>query len=250
MRFFLEIAYCGKDFVGWQSQNNGLGVQQVIEQVLEQILRRTVQITGSGRTDAGVHASGQVAHFDVEEDLPPNFVYSLNSILPPSIAIKDCYPVSENAHARFSALSRSYLYCISRTKDPFSTQTSWQFTGRLNLEAMQEAAELLYSISDFTSVSKFKQEESNHICKIHHAQWRQEENRFYFKITANRFLWRMVRLLVGAMVEIGRGDLKLTDFERILTSTTRGLLHNAAPAHGLFLTHVDYESNIKIKKRL
>jgi tRNA pseudouridine38-40 synthase len=249
-RYFLEIAYHGKDYSGWQSQDNGVGVQEVVESALLRILGQNIEIVGSGRTDAGVHALQQIAHFDIDKDLPQNFLYSTNSVLPPALVIKDCFEVLPSTHARYSAISRSYLYRISRKKDPFDWETSWLFTGRLNIDSMIQAAHLLTQIQDFTAVSKYKADQLNHDCQVKQALWYEQGDKLCFEITANRFLWRMVRLLVGAMVDIGRDRLKISDFEELLLKKERGRINSAAPAKGLFLCRIDYESNVKIKKNL
>ncbi len=247
MRYFVELAYHGGAYSGWQGQKNAIGIQQVVSESLSKILRQPIEIVGSGRTDAGVHALGQVAHFDYDKFLPQDFVYKFNAVLPDDISVRDCYRVVDDAHARFSALSRSYRYLISREKDPFHREVSWLFVGQLDVEAMQKAAQYLIGLHDFTAVSKLKKGEENHHCHIFQAEWIEQKGKIYFDITANRFLWRMVRLLVGGMVEVGRGKMQPTDFYDIILNKERGKLDNAAPAQGLFLTKIHYESKIKIK---
>lgn len=249
MRYFLEIAYNGKDFSGWQIQPNAPTVQEAIEKVLSTVLRRKTAVTGAGRTDAGVHALQMFAHFDVDEPPPENidWKHKLNSMLPSSIAVKNILPVRENAHARFDAVSRSYIYIIGKEKNPFKTGLYYKYNVQLNVEVMNEAAALLLHYTDFTSFSKLHTDTFTNNCKVTEAFWRQEtSNELVFHIIADRFLRNMVRAIVGTLLLVGRGKISVAEFEEIIKQKNRGLAGASAPAEGLFLEKVTYPPEIFI----
>lgn len=246
-RYFIEISYNGANYGGWQIQANAPSIQSCIQEVMSKILRQPISIMGSSRTDAGVHALHQVAQVDLEaiEDLN-QLVFLMNRALPPDISVLGMYEVRLENQARFDALSRSYRYVICRRKDPFWHNRSWEMFGKLDIESMQKAAELIQKKTDFEAFSKIHTQVNHFRCTIHSAVWRQEGHLLLFEITANRFLRGMVRGLVGTMMAVGKGRLSLDDLEAIFKSKDRKKAGENAPAYGLFLTKVDYPDSIRI----
>ena len=242
LRYFIELAYKGTDYHGWQFQPNGISVQQVLEETLTRRLSRPVYITGSGRTDAGVHARQQYAHFDTDAPLPdPDLlVHSLNNMLPDGIAIYRIFPVGPDDHARFSATARYYQYHIRRQKSAFLPNQSYIFRPALDVPLMNEAAAMLLTFSNFRSFSKVRTQVNHYHCKLMRAEWEQTPDTLIFHIKADRFLYGMVRCIVGTMLDIGQHRLSLGNFEGIIRAEDRQLASRAAPASGLFLTQVSY----------
>ncbi len=249
-RYFIHLSYWGKNFHGWQIQENEQNtVQHRIEEALALLLKTPAGITGCGRTDTGVNASEYFAHFDsistIDSTALNQLHYKLNKILPEDIAIKQLFRVPDEAHARFDALSRTYEYRIHQLKDPFKSQFSLYHYGALNIQHMNEAAQLLLQTSDFSSFSKAHTQVSNNICKVTQAQWTQPEaHNLYFIITANRFLRNMVRALVGTLLELGMGKINLDEFKKIISSKNRSNAGFSAPAHALYLSQITYPSSI------
>ena len=245
MRYFLEIAYDGGRFHGWQVQPNALSVQEVLEDCLGKILRETISTTGSGRTDTGVHASQQFVHFDTAQQLDPqHIIYRLNRILPDDISAYNLYLVTDEAHARYDAFARTYHYYITLTKNPFKRQYAWYHSRTLEVEKMNQAAAILLKYEDFTTFSKVKGDTKHYRCNMYEAVWRQEGEELVFTIRANRFLRGMVRLVVGALVDVGRGKLSIEAFEQIIASQDRSKASGAAPAEGLYLARVEYPEHV------
>ena len=249
MRYFLKLAYNGTDFHGWQRQDNSATIQQEIEENLSIILQTETTIMGCGRTDTGVHAKEYFAHFDAEnlsielKDLQ----HKLNSLLPLGIAIANIFPVSDDAHARFSATKRSYEYRIISAKDPFEHTTAYRFNIPLDLEAMNKACELLLGEKDFGCFCKANTSNATDICTVYHAEWKSDNNFLLFNITANRFLRNMVRAIVGTLLEVGQGRITLDDFQAVLDSKDRKSAGRSVPAHGLYLTAVEYPQETFLK---
>jgi len=244
MRYFLTLSYLGTRYSGWQVQPNALSVQTTLETALGTILRETVEITGCGRTDAGVHAKYYVAHFDAEGELPPTFLNGLNSLLPDDIAVHDVQPVQPTAHARYDAFERSYEYHIALRKDPFATETAWFFPQYrfFDLKKMQEVADLLPHYAAFFPFCKTDSGVDNYECELKRASWEQKpaEHRLVFHITANRFLRGMVRLIVGACVNAGLGKIEVEDVRSALDEQKPLKKSLSVPPQGLFLTDVRY----------
>ncbi len=241
MRYFIEFSYDGTHFFGYQIQPHQITVQEELEKALSTLLRVPMKITGAGRTDTGVHAKKIFAHFDLESPLPDNFVYRLNGFLPESIAVKDIFPVAEDAHARFTATYRTYHYHISLEKSPFTVAASWQYWKRkLDINAMNEACEILFEYNDFTSFARLHADNKTNLCKIYEAHWKPVDGGLMFSIKADRFLRNMVRAIVGTMVDIGNGKWKPEDMHRIIKEENRNAAGTSAPAHGLFLVDVGY----------
>ncbi len=237
----LTIEYDGTDFVGWQIQENGRSVQAEIEHALDQILQERHSVVGSGRTDAGVHARGQVAHCRVTASVDvDSLCHSLNSVLPDDVAIIAIEEVPETFNARYSVVERRYKYFISTQRSPLQRRYEWWIKYKMDIDRMNRCAEIIQGEHDFASFCKTKSEVNNHICTVYYAAWIAEEHRFIFDITADRFLHGMVRTLVGTMVDVGRGFISVEDFLYILNERDRRAARMAAPPQGLFLWEVSY----------
>lgn len=242
-RYFIECSFRGTNYHGWQIQPNALTVQSIMNDALSVLLRESVYTTGAGRTDAGVHAHQFVAHFDsaqkgIESD--PGTLFRLNRILPEDIAIQRIRAVHPGAHCRFDAVSRTYIYRISREKDPFNTGLSWYLYGNIDTENMNRVSAMLKEQIDFTSFSRLHSAVKTNNCRIMHAKWEEKGNLLLFTIKADRFLRNMVRALVGTMVDVGLGKLSLEEFREITDRRDRSAASASAPARGLFLTSVEY----------
>lgn len=247
LRYFIEIAYNGQNYFGWQSQPNEITVQEVLEDAMFTILREKIKVTGAGRTDTGVHAKQLFAHFDFTEiENIQDIIFRLNCILPKHISVKNIFPVVEEAHARFNAKKREYEYHISTEKNPFSQDFAYQLHKRPDVKLMQKAADLLFDHKDFQCFSRSKTNVKTYHCKIKNASWKEEENSLVFTIAADRFLRNMVRAIVGTLLEVGFEKITIKDFERIILSKDRKNAGTSAPAHGLFLTKVIYPQDIFI----
>lgn len=245
MRFFLNVSYNGAAYHGWQRQANAHTVQEEIENGLSKILGAETAITGSGRTDTGVHAKMQIVHFDTDREMDSAQIqYKLNSILPDDISVNHCRPVQPEAHARFDAQERGYHYFINAKKNPFLVGQSYYFSHTLNVELMNEAAEKLLGKQDFESFSRVKTEVNNFICEIFTARWYWENDQLIFNVRANRFLRGMVRALVGTLLEVGRGKLTVEEFVSIIAAKDRTKAGRAVPPHGLYLSEVNYSEEI------
>ena len=243
MRFFITLSYDGTRYHGWQVQPNGPSVQEKLQWALSTILRPDIQVTGAGRTDAGVHARMMVAHFDVETmdfDLQ-DLTYKLNRLLPQDIAIQKMEPVSDEMHARFSATSRTDHYYIHTVKNPFLRAYSCELHYPLNFQLMNEAAAILMTYEDFGAFCKAHADVKTTLCHITAAEWHQTSpSCWYFEITANRFLRNMVRAVVGTLIDVGRGRLSLDDFRKVIEGKRRTEAGESMPANALFLEDVKY----------
>ena len=238
-RYFIYLAYDGTNYHGWQIQPNGISVQECLMKALSTFLRREIEVIGAGRTDAGVHASLMVAHFDSDELLDTTSVTDkLNRLLPPDISIYRVCRVRPDTHARFDATARTSKY-------PFNRQYRWRLYNQLNYERMNEAARILFEYNDFTSFSKLHTDVKTNICHITHAEWTQEEDATWvFTIRADRFLRNMVRAIVGTLIEVGRGKLTVEGFRRIIEQQDRCKAGTSAPGQALFLVNVEYPESI------
>lgn len=206
------------------------------------LLRTPIDIMGAGRTDTGVHARQMYAHFDYENEIDSRqLVHKLNSFLPKDIAVFDVFKVSDEAHARFDATKRTYEYHIHTRKDAFENDGSFQFHLPLDIEKMNEACEILLKHTDFECFSKVNTDVNTFNCKIFEANWKQNGTKIVFTISADRFLRNMVRAIVGTMINIGTGKIKVSDLEKIIESKDRSQAGFSVPAHGLYLTKVEYD---------
>lgn len=239
----ISIQYDGTDYFGWQSQPIGNTVQDILVKSIQQITHQKVNLIGSGRTDSGVHALGQVANFNLSENIDEHkFKHSLNSILPASIAIKELQLIDDNFHARFDALKRSYIYLVSDSKSPFYNNYSYQcsYLGQINLEKLKTLSKVLIGEHDFTSFCKANTETENKICNIFEIGWKYNGGLLVFKIEANRFLHGMVRTIVGTLLSSAVKNVDPKHIQEILESENRNSAGEAAPAKGLFLYKVKY----------
>jgi tRNA pseudouridine38-40 synthase len=259
-RYFIELAYDGTAYHGWQVQQNAHSVQEALNKALAIILRQPVETTGCGRTDTGVHAKEFFAHFDLEDDgsLPIDHsetetdghglltmayglkVRGLNSILPADISIKNIIPVHEGAHARFDATLRSYQYHIHFNKDPFLRGYSWQLRDVPDMELMNQAAAMIMDYIDFSCFSKSNTQVKTNNCKISRAEWVKTEQGMVFHISADRFLRNMVRAIVGTLMMVGKGEIPPEAVRGIIESKNRSNAGMSVPACGLYLTEVKY----------
>ena len=245
-RYFIYFSYDGAAYHGWQVQPNAVTVQQVLEDALAKLVRQPVPLMGAGRTDAGVNAACMVAHGDFPNELDERqFVYKLNRILPPDIAVSDVRRVKDDAHARFDALSRRYNYRVVTAKSPFARRYACRVMPGIDFEAMNRAAEVLYEYTDFTSFSKLHTDVKTNNCKITHAAWRRVgEHEWVFEIEADRFLRNMVRAIVGTLLLVGRGKLDIKGFRAVIENKARGEAGDSAPGEALFLVNVEYPKEI------
>lgn len=243
MRYFIKLSYNGTAYHGWQIQPNAQSVQETLQKAMTTVLRTEISVVAAGRTDTGVHGKVMYAHFDIY-NLPYETavcIFKLNSLLPKDIAIIDFIAVADDAHARFDAKKRTYEYHINQHKDPFNTEGSWFFRHSLDLILMNKAAEILLQKTDFESFSKVHTEVNNFRCKITHAVWEKNQDSLIFTISADRFLRNMVRAIVGTLINVGTHKITLEEFESIIDSKNRSEAGFSVPAHGLFLTGVDYD---------
>ncbi len=244
MRYFLEVSYKGTAYAGFQVQKNANTIQAEIEKVLSIVLKHTIELTGSSRTDAGVHALQNYFHFDIERTIDPAIVYNLNAILPRDIVVRSIFPVPNEAHCRFDALYRQYRYYLTAKKDPFSTDTAWYYPYNVDIELLNKAAALLFNFTDFTSFSKLNSQAFTNQCTISKSEWILKGHSLEYNVRSNRFLRGMVRGLVGTMILVGRGKTSLKTFEQILLAKDCSKANFATPAQGLFLVEVAYPPSI------
>lgn len=244
MRYFIECAYRGTNYSGWQIQDNEITVQSEIEKALSTLLKHKIDITGSSRTDTGVHAIQQMAHFEMVNEILDcdNLVYRMNKLLPLDISVQKIFTVADDYHSRFEAISRKYEYRISRKKNPFQRGLAYEFNGNINIALMNEACKILFRHIDFQCFSKINTDVLTFNCTIMEAQWAEkQDDLLVFSIKANRFLRGMVRTIVGTLLEVGLGKISLTAFEEIILSKDRKKAGRSVPAEGLFLMEVNYE---------
>jgi tRNA pseudouridine38-40 synthase len=244
-QYFFTVAYRGTNYHGWQRQPNAITVQEKIEEAFSLVLQKKIEISGSGRTDTGVHAISQVFQLAIENTSNVEKLLSrVNKILPFDIAINDFKAVKEEAHSRFDAISRSYQYKIGAKKNPFGEDLVYHFHAALDFQKMNVAAAGMKEYTDFESFSKVKTGVNTFNCKIFEAQWKpaseQVNEEWVFHVTANRFLRGMVRAIVGTLLDVGIGRISLSDFDDVIKAKNRTAAGRAVPAHGLYLTDVKY----------
>ncbi|MBQ0022342.1 MAG: tRNA pseudouridine(38-40) synthase TruA [Prevotellaceae bacterium] len=274
MRYFIHLSYDGKNYHGWQIQPGAITVQEVLNKALSTLLRQNIEVTGAGRTDAGVNASLMVAHFDYgapqdtdcnnlshsgvnhvegnsngtshsnrEKDVITDrggLLYRLNKLLPQDIAIHKIEQVPDEMHARFSAISRTYHYFVVTEKTPFEPY-AYRFPQPLDFDKMNEAAKLLFNYIDFTSFSKLHTDVKTNNCRIMKAEWRQVTPiKWVFEIQADRFLRNMVRAIVGTLLDVGRGAISIQQFAEIIEKKNRCSAGTSVPGNALFLVDIKY----------
>ncbi|MCI0750977.1 MAG: tRNA pseudouridine(38-40) synthase TruA [Flammeovirgaceae bacterium] len=244
-RFFLEIAYNGTHYSGWQNQKNAVGVQEVVEKSLSKLLREEIKIVGSGRTDTGVHCKQQFFHIDIHKEFnPPDLLHKLNAFLPKDIFISTIRKVKDTAHARYDAHERSYEYHITKIKNPFLDKLALHYFKPADVALMNKAAGILLGEHDFESFSKVKTDVNHFVCTIKKAEWKDQGDLLIFYITANRFLRGMVRAIVGTLLDVGSKKISLKEFEGIIAGRDRKKAGMNVAPHGLYLTRVKYPPSV------
>lgn len=237
-RYFLEVSYIGTNYAGFQVQENANTVQAELEKALCVLLRKEMQLTGSSRTDSGVHALQNYFHFDSNVALRPDLVYNINAILPGDISVSRLINVSHHSHCRFDAIARRYSYHLYRRKNPFLADRAYYYPYAMNIEKLQEAANVLFEYSDYRAFSKRRTQVKTFECRILEAQWRVVGDETIFFVKGNRFLRGMVRGLVGTMLKVGRGRTSVEEFRKIIEDGEPSRSDFSVPATGLILREV------------
>jgi tRNA pseudouridine38-40 synthase len=242
-RYFIEVCYKGTVYSGFQIQQNAVSIQSEVEHALSLVMRNKISLTGSSRTDAGVHALQNYFHFDIPNLISPNIIYNLNSILSRDIAVLSIKKVDDDAHSRFNALSRAYVYYLHAYKNPLLEDRSWYYPYPLDLVVLNQAADIIKITRDFTAFSKKNSQVKTFICGIEESELKKTEYGYVYYVKANRFLRGMVRGLVGTMLMVGKGKINLDEFRSIIESKDSSKADFSTPAHGLFLKSVLYPIN-------
>jgi len=242
-RYFLDVSYKGTNYSGFQIQQNANSIQAEIEKALQILQKEKIDLTGSSRTDAGVHARQNFFHFDFDGEVNAHFGYRMNAILPADIVVQKLIPVRQGAHCRFDAISREYKYFIYRHKDPFLEERAFYFPYKLNRELMQDAAAMIKEYRDFTSFSKRNTQVKTFNCSIMESKWGWNDECMVFDVKADRFLRGMVRALVATMLKIGRAKMTIQEFKNVIEQRDCTKASFAAPSRGLFLMKVNYPEN-------
>ena len=240
LRYFIEVAYLGTHYSGFQSQHNAVSIQSTVESAMQTVFKTEFKLTCSSRTDTGVHAIQNFFHFDSEVELNLKQVYNLNAVLPRDIVVKDVVLKDAESHARFSATHREYKYYITRNRNPFLTETAWFYPYNLDFDLLQQAADILMEYEDFTSFSKRNTQVKTFICNLIISKWYYEKDCLVYNVKANRFLRGMVRGLVGTMLQVGKGLISLEDFRGIIEAKDCTKANFSTPPTGLFLVEVTY----------
>ena len=245
-KYVMCLSYLGTNYSGWQIQDNAISIQGLIMDALHKLINCEIPlIVGAGRTDSGVHAINFIAHFESYDIDIEKTHYKLNRFLPHDIVIHQIKNIEDDFHARYSALSRTYEYWVSTQKDPFLIDRSYLFTKKISIDLMNQGASILIGTQDFSAFSKSKQ--TNNICTISSAYWFQSKNMLIFSIEADRFLYNMVRCIVGTLIELGVGKINLTEFKSIIKSKNRSRSGFSVPASGLYLLNIKYPKKFNIE---
>jgi len=239
-RYFLEVSYKGTCYSGFQAQHNANTVQAEVENAFKILQKDSIIMTGSSRTDAGVHALQNFFHFDYDENVHTQFVYKMNAVLPKDIVIKKLIPVHPSSHCRFDAIGRVYKYYIYNHKNPFLQERAFYFPFKIDIDKLKQASEIIKAYEDFRSFSKRKTQVKNFYCKIAVSEWVFENDCLVYNVEANRFLRGMVRALVATMLKVARGKLSIAEFQRIIEAKDCTKVSFAVPANGLFLFGINY----------
>lgn len=242
-RYFLEVAYHGNKYSGFQIQENANSIQAEVEKALFIFLKEKIELTGSSRTDAGVHALQNYFHFDFDKILHPKIVYNINAILPYDIVVKSIREVKEKAHCRFDATARLYQYFITQQKNPFLLETAWHFPFKIEVEKLHTCALLILLHQQFEAFCKTGTQVNNYNCHIQQSFWKfnEEKKCWAYTVKANRFLRGMVKALVSTMLLVARNKISITEFEALLKTTSQKKADFSAPSHGLFLCEVNMD---------
>lgn len=243
-RYFMEVSYKGTAFSGFQVQEVVRTVQGELERVMAVYAREPIGLTGSSRTDGGVHARQNFFHFDWKEEITGDWVYHLNAMLPGDLAVRGIYRVPDEAHCRFDAVSREYEFTIYNRKDPFMEGWGWRYPYPLDGDKLQQAAHRVRGEHDFSAFCKRGVQVKNFVCGVEDSAWEQVGERWVYRVRANRFLRGMVRSLVGGMVRVGRGQLSMAEWVDLLEGRAGGAVRWLAPAEGLVLQRVRYGGSL------
>jgi tRNA pseudouridine38-40 synthase len=243
-RYFLEVAYKGTNYSGFQVQKNANTIQAEIEKALAILFSQKFNLTGSSRTDAGVHAFQNFFHFDADTQITQKHLYNLNSILPGDISANFIYPVGNNCHCRFDAVSREYQYFVYGRKDPFLKDTAYYYPYSIDMDVLKVAAEMVTEYKDFTSFSKRNTQVKTFICNVFHSEWSNRDNCILYTVKADRFLRGMVRGLVSTMLKTAKGILTIEQFREIIENKDCRYADFAVPPHALYLIKVNYKDGL------
>jgi len=243
-RYFLEVAYKGTNYSGFQVQKNANTVQAEMEKALRILFSQAFNLTGSSRTDAGVHALQNFFHFDTDVQIEQKHLYNLNAILPADISANSIYPVKDDCHCRFDAVSREYKYFVYRKKDPFLTNSAYYYPYSVDMDILRTAAEIITEYEDFTSFSKRNTQVRTFICNVFYSEWNSEASCIVYTVKANRFLRGMVRGLVSTMLKAARGIVSIDGFREIIENKDCRYADFAAPPHALYLAKVNYNDGL------
>jgi len=242
IRYKLTIEFDGTNFSGWQIQPDSRTVEEEIEKAFSQILQQPIDLIGQGRTDAGVHAKGQVAHVDLPEGINPEKLrFGVNGLIGDEIQIHEIEEVDSEFHARFDATYREYEYTILMKSSPLLHRISWFPNHSIDIQKVKECCALLKGAFDFGGFSKFNEDNYTTLCTILLSEIEEISEEIVFRIRANRFLRNMVRRLVGTVVEVGKGKMTVSEFKEILENPSSEIRTFTAPAKGLILAKVFYE---------
>ncbi|XWN37811.1 MAG: tRNA pseudouridine(38-40) synthase TruA [Balneola sp.] len=241
MRYKLTIEYNGANFSGWQIQPEARTVEGELEKAFSKILQRDIDLIGQGRTDAGVHARGQVAHVDIE-NVPDaqKLIFGVNGLVGREVYIHKIEEVDSGFHARFDATSREYAYTILKDPSPLQEHLGWSQTAALDSSKLHECAALLNGEFDFSGFSKFNEENFTTLCTIHTSMFEESDHKWIYRISANRFLRNMVRRIAGTIVEVAKGKLTVSEFSELLKNPDADVKTFTAPAKALVLEKVFY----------
>ncbi len=244
-RYFLEVSYKGSNYSGFQKQENANTIQSEIEKAFSVLHRNDIGLTGSSRTDTGVHALQNYFHFDYDRPIHDQFLYKINAILPEDIVVLNIRIVNDNAHCRFDATSRVYKYCVYQAKNPFLNDSAYYFPYKIDFDKLSEAARIIMHYNDFTSFSKRNTQVKHFLCTIEQSEWRQEGILLVYQVKANRFLRGMVRGLTATMLKVGRGKISIEDLKQIIEGKDSSKADFAVPAKGLSLMKVEFSPGVK-----
>ena len=239
-RYFLEVCYKGTGFAGFQVQENAQTIQGVVEEAFRILFKEPFSLTGSSRTDSGVHARQNYFHFDSEHDIQEKYVYNLNALLPETVAVKKIISVRDEAHCRFDAMWRQYSYMVYGRKDPFLNDVAYYYPFRVDVEVMKAAAEALTGYRHFEAFSKRNTQVKTYECKILESSWSEEGGALLYRVKANRFLRGMVRGLVGTMLQVGRGRMSVDEFRKVIEGGNSAEVDFSVPGRGLILEKVEF----------
>ncbi|MBS1747169.1 MAG: tRNA pseudouridine(38-40) synthase TruA [Bacteroidetes bacterium] len=243
-RYFIEVAYLGTRYSGFQEQLNANSIQAEVTKSLHIYFKNEFQLTGSSRTDAGVHAYQNFFHFDTEFTITKNAIYSLNALLPSDIVVKNIFQVSDDAHCRFDAISRTYQYHIIRQKNPFYFGRAYYYPYSINMDILNEAAEVIMEFANFETFSKKHTQVNTFKCSIENSCWDLSDGLYTYQVTANRFLRGMVKGLVGTMLRLAKANSNAQELRNIFEKKDPAAADFSPPSEGLFLKTVRYKNEM------